>query len=187
MNKNKFAILFIVVIIIVFFLMLWYENMLNKDKSNAIKVSSNYKNEIILKDSFPMNDSIGKNIVYDEDNSQIQGYYEFEVESTVSYKTKYEIYAMEQYYPKVQAIHSNYIKVYLTDENNIPVMGYDTLSTPTIYTLKNSNNFVGKRIYSGTLKPGEKKKFILRIWVSDAYSIGNIEKKYGMFVNVEAK
>ncbi len=185
MHKRKYVIVFIIVIIIIFFLMLWHENMVNKDKSKAIRVSSSYKNEINLVDSFPMSDSIGKNMVYDEDNVSVQGYYEFEVESTVSYKTKYEIYAMEQYYS--QAIHPNYIKVYLTDGDNVPIEGYDTLSVPTFYDLKNSFHSIGKKIYSGTLNPNEKKKFILRVWVSDAYSISTIEKKCGMLVYVEAK
>lgn len=185
MHKRKLVIIFIIVIIIIFFWMLWYENITNRDKTKTIKVSSDYKNEINLIGSFPMSDSVGKNIMYDEDNENVQGYYEFEIQSTVSYKIKYEVYAKEQY--NNPAIHPNYIKVYLTDENNNPVTGYDKLSVPTFYDLKNSFHTVDKKIYDGILKPGEKKKFILRVWVSDAYSIENIDKKYGMFVYVEAK
>ena len=45
----------------------------------------------------------------------------------------------------------------------------------------------GKRLYYGTLKGGESKKFILRVWVGDAYAIGENSNDFGMNIYVEAE
>ena len=186
MHKKHFFIIFVVFVVAIFFILLWHDNIVNRSKSESITVTSNYKNEIVLKDIVPMSDITGRSISFSEDNSDVQGYYEFEVTANPKYKTKFEIYAIEQYYDS--KIHPNYIKVYLTDEYNNPISGYDDLSVPTFYNLKASSlNSVGKRLYYGSLKAGESKKFILRAWVGDAYSIGKTEKNFGMKIYVDVE
>ena len=183
MHKKHFLIVFIVVVILVFFLMLWKENLDHKNNNTSIQVFSNYSSDISLRDGFPMNDTLGKNISFEEDNSTVQGYYEFEINSEED--TNYEIFAIEKYYNRL--IHPNYIKVYLTDENNNPIDGFDSLSVPTFYDLTVSSlNPAGRRLYYGHLKAGETKKYIFRSWVGDAYSISPVERNFGIKIFVEA-
>ena len=130
--------------------------------------------------------NIGKSITDSNENSNVQAYYNFEVKSNSDKDTYYEIYASDLDYDNT--IHSNYIKMYLTDENNKPLSGFDNLAVPTFYNLKVSSlNPTSKRLYYGYIKSGETQKFILRVWVGDAYAVGVDTNSFGMKIYAEAK
>lgn len=183
MHKKK-IIIFVFFIIIISLLCILYFN--KKDvPSDSVSISSNESNIIRILDKYPMSDDMGKKIEYDEDNNDVQVYYEFEVKSTASRGTNFEIYISDEKFNNI--IHSNYIKVYLTDEDNNPVSCFDNTPVPTIYYLKNSNNHIGKQLYYGYIKAGETKKYILRIWFSDAYTLGVTQNEYDLEINAEAE
>ena len=76
--------------------------------------------------------------------------------------------------------------MYLTDEHNKVLPGYDSVSVPTYYNLRVSTlNPNARRLYYGYLDAGESRSFILRSWIGDAYTISNISKQFGAKLYVE--
>lgn len=182
--KNIILIVIVIILLIscINMLLFFYKHRIEKAKE--VELVSPYNNKFEIIDSYPMIDDLGKSMIYDEDNKNVQSFYEFEVKSKSEKKKKYEITVSDLDFSN--SIHPNFIKVYLTDENNHPISGFDTLAVPTYYDLKVSSiNPTAKRLYYGTIKAGEVKKYRLRVWVGDAYSIGIQTKKFGMKVNVE--
>lgn len=65
------------------------------------------------------------------------------------------------------AIDSDFVKFYLTDQNNLPVLGYEN-GAQKFSSFE--SDIEGKIIYKGSFsKNSLQNKFRLRIWVSDAY------------------
>lgn len=93
-------------------------------------------------------------------------YYDFEIlfpNNDNSNKVNYEIILKDM----GNVIDGKYVKVYLTDQNNNAFMGYKDV-IPVYSALEDC--FDGKIIYSGSLtNKNLKKKFRLKIWVSDNY------------------
>jgi len=182
--RNLFIIIFFVVIIALVLFLIQTKNKKHGD-SSLLEVKSTHNDEIIISDSFPMSDDMGKKIDNDSSNSKVQGYYEFEIKSNNKVGTNFEIIASDLDFNN--DIHPNYIKMYLTDEMENPLAGYDELAVPTFYKLKVSSMVpTGRRVYYGYIKPGEVKKYKLRVWVGDAYSVGVNTKNFGMKISVEA-
>lgn len=179
---KKSAIILIALIIVIFFVIFYIMSTNNRIKNSDelidIKINVNEEN-VSITDKFPMNDDLGKSIKYDFDNKEVQGYVEIEVTNDSASDTNFELFSIENEYEN--NIHPNYIKMYLTDESNNPLDGYNNLSVPTYYNLRVSSlNPSGKRLYYGHLKAFEIKKFILRFWVGDAYSIHDSLNEFGI-------
>lgn len=184
-NAIRNIILIIIVISVIAICIFSIQNKDNKNNKAKVEMSSNQNNVIKITDKLPLVDEIGKKIKYDEDNSEVQGYYSFVVENTSDEDTNFEIYLDDSEFNN--NIHSNFIKVYLTDSNDIPLSGFDGQAVPTYYYLRVSNIIpTGRKLYYGYLKAKESKKYILRVWVGDAYSIDVDSKEFSFKVKVEA-
>lgn len=95
----------------------------------------------------------------------------------------YEIYTE----PLIQGLDGKYIKVYLTNQNDIPLSGYD-VTVPTYDNLDNSSIGEGKKLYDGSLtESGKIEKFRLRIWVSSEYNMPEESRNFSFKVNVKGK
>lgn len=188
MQKNvKFSLIGIfLVIIFILFGYLFFIQSKGYNRVNAnIEVISEQENKISLVDKYPMSDSVGKKIVYSKDNENVQGYYQFDVKNNSNFDTNFEIYISDAAYEN--NIHTNFIKVYLTDSNNRPISGFEGQAVPTFYNLKVSSiKPIGRRVYYGYLKAKETQNFILRVWVGDAYKVDVDTKNFSLDVHVEA-
>lgn len=189
-KKGIFSVLlFVLGLLIIMFLIFYFTIDIlystgNTTDNKKIKLNSKYDNPMYLDDGMPMSDNSGKKITYKKDNSDVVGYYEFEITSKSSSDSNYEIYAVEE--DVDNRLKPNYVKVYLTDEDDNPVSGYDNISVPTYGNLKVSSlNPAGRRLYYGYLEAGESKKYKLRVWVSDAYTVTKTTKEFGMKLYVE--
>ena len=189
MDKKKVVVrllLILVIVVIVLLLLTLIDKAFSKkvDSDLVVTLKSDF-DDIKFKDKLPLEDELGKKIKYDSDNSDVQGYYEFEVKATKG-SGYYEIYAVEDEIKK--GIYPNYIKVYLTDDNNDPVDGYENVYAPTFYKLTTSSiNPNGRRLYYGYIKEKQTKKFILRSWISDAYITNYDTRSFGFKVYAEAE
>lgn len=174
-------IIFIFIIILALILTSFYI----KQKNKIIDVGlSNSNNSISIKNKVTMDDASGKAINFEKSKDKFQGYLEFKVISKSTVKTKYEIYAISK---NKQNIHPNYIKVYLTDENDKPISGFEDFAVPTFYNLRVSSiNPNGRRIYHDSINPNETKTFKLRVWFSDAYTLEKEEKDFDIKLFVGA-
>lgn len=140
------------------------------EKENVIKsgyISFNYvesdTNIISIDNALPMSDREGKmqqcsNCMFD-----------FSISATYrGVKTiKYDIYATET---EQNDLPSEYLKIYLTDQKDQAVPGYD-IEVPTYADLINFNSSGDKLLYSSELKTsGEYRNFRLRVWLSSEYN-----------------
>ena len=93
----------------------------------------------------------------------------------------YEIYAT----PITQTLESKYIKVYLTNQNDQPVTGFDD-EVPTYEDLEDSTMENSKTIYKSVLtQSGQSVNYRLRIWVSADYNMPETTKNFSFKVNVK--
>ena len=184
-KKTKiYIIISLIVIMCISISVVFLQNSQKRKSLMKLEVNSSQSNIITYTDKLPLNDNMGKEFKYNNDNKNVQGYYEFEITNKYDNGTFYEIYVDMEDYPNL--VHSNFIKLYLTDGNNKPIDGFNGKAVPTFYKLKGSSSSVtGKRLYRGYIKSKESKSFILRSWIGDAYSIGSYEKEVKFVVNVE--
>lgn len=174
----------LIVVVVVIVCILFLLDNIPRD-SSALDVSVSRK-KIILNNELLLTDSAGKLLTTDNNKIGTTGYIEFEVKSTVDEKVKYEIYLnKENADPELPV---KFIKVYLTDENDVALNGYNVSNIPTYYDLRVSDiDPSGKLLYSGTLKDKNSKKFRLRMWVSDTYEITSDTKIFSTILNVKVK
>ena len=181
-------LLIILVFICLYSLVNFVDNKIYKGKiinKNDVVLVSDNSNRFMLKDNYPMLDEVGRKITYSEENSHVQIYYEFEVKSKSNTDTNYEIYLSSDKYKN--NIHPNFIKIYLTDSNNNPIEGFNTIAVPTYFNLKVATATpLGRRLYYGKIKANDTKKYILRAWIGDAYAVGVDSKEFGFDLYVEA-
>lgn len=166
-----FSTLVIIVVITLF--------VLNREShsKNSLLFESSENGLIFINNSLPMTDEVGKKIDALSHDMEAVSYLEFEVNSLVNNKLKYEI--ILEVDDENSTIPIEYVKLYLTDENDKPIDAYDCVGLPTIRNLEKnvyeSDNFV---LYRGTLKDKTSHKFRLRVWVADTYELSADEKEF---------
>lgn len=158
-------------------------------KENSLKtgyVSFNYSEAdnsyISLENALPISDIQGK-ALSDEKNV-------FDFNISASYKgvskIKYDIFAESG---DKNTLPEEFVKVYLTDENDNPVEGYEGENVPLYDDLQNynyngKNNY--KLLHSGYLTEQDStKNFRLRIWLSSDFSDGSNQLDFSFKVNVK--
>lgn len=182
------SVILILVAIVVFVLclFLYFSSNVSVTKNVTLVFSySENSGELVVDNSMPITDSVGKQLDFSIDQTKY-GYSEFSIFANMEGLKfiDYEIYAI----PVGVALElpTSYVKVYLTDgENDLPVDGYRKL-VPTYSELKVAQSDpAGKKIYSGTLKKDEIKKFRLRTWLADTYPITTDMRSFKMLLYIK--
>lgn len=128
-------------------------------------------NNISLVNALPMSDTNGKKLYGDKEV--------FDFTVTGNYgktgEVFYDVYAT----PYDMTLSDKYVKVYVTDQNDNPVEGYDGDEVPTYNTLEDyeipasAQDTVatkGKLLYSSTLTPKKNSANLrVRVWLSSSY------------------
>ena len=189
-NNNHIikTILIVFLSLLALFLVIAIFVTIDKYKKSSYKLDIKYENNGIveLNNKLPISDSIGKNYNGTGIEKGIAEYKKFTITNNNKSKVNYEIYLTKIH--KNKDIRSNYIKLYLTDLKNKPIKGFDKKQVPSYYDLFSLNDMPGsKLLYSGSLKAGEKKEFIIRSWVADTYILSNDEENFGFNINVRIK
>lgn len=174
-HHNSLFILIILVLIAIFSLLfclfLYFNNRQDIKNATLIFSYSDNSSDLVVDNSMPITDAVGKQLTFTPNQTKY-GYSEFSISANI-YGIKsvdYEIYAIQT--GVALELPSDYVKVYLTDgHNDLPFDGYRD-KIPSYHDLKVARtNPAGKKIYSGTLKENEEKKFRLRMWLTDTYPI----------------
>ena len=128
----------------------------NIPRDNSV-LNVKFTNEkIVVSNELLMTDAVGKVIEADNIKCGTTGFTEFEVSSNIDEKVKFEIYLTKE--DALYEVPMKYVKVYLTDENNNPLLEMENRAIPTYYDLKVADsNLSGKLLYSGSLKNKESK------------------------------
>lgn len=175
----------VVAIVIIIFLISLFSGKEYSEDSITLNYLSNSK-ELVVSNSLPMTDEVGKNISVSNYSSGITSYVEFEVKSNVDDKIKYEIYLTKE--DLELEVPVKFVKVYLTDSDDVALKYFDESQVPTFYDLRLADtNPSGKLLYSGTLKKMESKKFVLRMWVADTYGLTQEKISFSAKLNVKIK
>ena len=158
-------------------------------KKSSYKIDVKFETNDIVKltNKLPMSDEIGKEYTGTGVEKGIIEYKEFTVSNPNEGKVSYEIY-LTRTENSIEDMKSGYIKLYLTDEKNKPVEGFDTKKLPTFYDLPSLSDKLSSRLlYTGTLVSGSSKKYILRTWIADTYVLSDTVEDFGFDIDVRIK
>lgn len=147
----------------------------------------NYSNKkVIINNDLLLTDAVGKNINKDNIKVGTTSYVEIEVSSKLDDKVKYEIVlSKEDADPEIPL---EYVKVYLTDENDNLLLDSTNGKVLTYFDLKVAeSNLSSKLLYSGYLKDKGSKKFKLRMWVADTYELTATTSIFSGKIDVNVK
>jgi hypothetical protein len=172
-------VLFIATAFFAFFLKKYYGKVVREE--DVFMVSSSYM--VTVKDNISVSDDFGKKI--NSDNGQSFGYVELEISNSTSDRQTYQLYVTELDNDK--EINPNYVKFYLTDENDVSFLYYSGSMLPSFVDL----NYLmdkpsSKLLYTGTLEGNKSKKFKLRVWLTDSYVVEHGENTFQFEIGVRA-
>ena len=188
MEKKRELIISIIGVFLLFIIVIgisyavWSRTFLGT-KENSINtgyVSFSYTesdtNVIEIHNAVPISDENGKVLSGDKEMFDFSVSANFAGVSSIDY----EIYAT----PIIQTIDSEYVKVYLTDQNDNAIGEYGE-SVPTYNLLEDSSIEGSKTIYKSTLtSSGQVENYRLRVWVASNFNVPSESQKFAFKVNV---
>lgn len=189
MNKeNKKQVIFMLLVAVFLFIILigiflFYKNF-KQNSTDFITTSFEGPKTITISSTLPISDELGKKLDGKGTKKGIQGYTEFTIKNNSNKNITYEICIDKEENKK--EIRGNYIKFYLTDEINNPVKGFDTSEIPTYNDLLSLNDSPRMRLVnSAKINKKETKKFVLRAWLSDSYTVSSENKDFSFDIVVK--
>ena len=186
-NKNKKVLIFGIAFLIIVLLGSTYAFFTYSKGVQAFTLTSDTikaefisgTNSINITNAYPISDEFAL------ENLDKLSYIDFTVSSTINDPNKaisYELYLTGD---TTNTLDSNYIKVYLTDENNNQVVSpkiYNSLENTTYQADKQT----GKVIYTGN-NPGVKtNKYRLYAWIDKDYEQNSVSQTFKFNVNIYA-
>lgn len=186
MKEIMITILSVLILIIAVFgisYSIWTQIFLGS-KENSINtgyISFSYTesdtNVIEINNAVPMSDEKGKKLTGNNNMFDFTVSAKYGGVSSIGY----EIYAT----PITQTLDGKYVKVYLTDQKDQAMPGFDS-TIPTYDELVDSTMENSKTIYQSSLdQSGVSQSFRLRIWVNSDYNMPETAKKFSFKVNVK--
>ncbi len=181
-----FIVCIFFVVAIVYFLF-FYSNKDIEDKQKNLSVRFNSSDIILLKNTLPISDQLGKDNDGNTGEESVQPYLEFSVKNLNNKSMNYDIILTQQFTEKNQ-IKDNYVKLYLTDDKDTSMDGFQGNFVPTFYDFYYlTDKPSSKLLFSDSLEKGESKTYRLRVWLSDRYSISFEPEEFSFDVDVLAK
>lgn len=140
---------------------------------------------ITIKNKLPLSDAIGKKYDGSLVEEGTESFIEFSIVNEDDDLALFEIYLTRNHITP-REIKENYIKLYLTDEYDQPVIGFDKNRLPVYselpYLIDKPSS---KLLYSDILDGHSTKKYRLRAWLSDSYSISSLPETFQFEVGVK--
>ena len=189
-NKSVLKSISIVILfLVVFLIIIAIINKVDEYNRRSYKLDTKFKtNDIVqINNRLPVSDTIGKSYPGTGVEKGIIEYKEFTISNPNPKEVKYEIY-LTQMTTSLKNLRSSYIKLYLTDEKDNPVDGFNKKKIPSFYDLLSLNDKPsGRLLYKGSLKSSGSETFILRSWVSDTYMLSGDEEGFSFDIDVRIK
>lgn len=189
-SVNKKVIIYFVLFISLIFIfsvavVLFIKSNSNKNKVNEEDVTMQATTLTInIKDLLSVSDDFGKTIK--NDNGGSFGFAEIEVVNETDEEKNYEIYVTDSTVSK-NKINPNYIKLYLTDENNNPIGIFDSSSAPNYVNLSYlSDKPSSKLLLKGTIGPKGSTNLRLRSWISDSFITDSGKNSFSYDLGIRA-
>ena len=181
-------LIFILFCVVFCFIFLLKDNPTKKD--NNFDLSVKYLNNIdsvTIENILPINDIVGKKLDGKGTKEGTQGYLEFTLKSNSSNEVGYKIIVDADNKSKENIIDDKYIKLYLTDFNDVAYDGYNKNDVPTFLDLFVDENAPSDKIlYQGTIDSNKKQYFRLRVWLANDYILSDTnEEKFSVKLRIE--
>ena len=189
MKKSKqvvFLSLIIILLVLIIFgvsYAIWNKTMLGSKEnvitSGTIRFSySEGSNVIMIENALPTADSRGKL------QSGSKNVFDFRIEGYAgTTDTSYEIMTEDS---SGNTFPEEYLKIYLTDQNDNPMPGFEGNNTPLYTSFPKTDDNKGRVIYRATLhNQSLSQSFRLRIWVSSDYEYREEKRDFRFKVNVK--
>lgn len=174
---NKRVVYFILLVIL-FSVLVCFVPMIFDNNSNDVSLVGVTDN-ILLNNNLPLTDISGKTLDASNVRKEFLNEVAFSIKGIGNEEkaVRYEICLINEATGK--EINSNYVKIYLTDNDNKPFNFYNGNAVPVYQSLRISEGSAdGKVIYSDIIKGKEIKKFKLRVWLSDAYILNETDRYF---------
>ena len=96
-------------------------------EKRSFKINTVFEGDstVQLTNKLPISDSIGKNYDGTGMEKDIESYKSFSISNPNNKRIDYDIYLTKSV-NEISDIRSSYIKLYLTDDKNVPVTGFDS-------------------------------------------------------------
>lgn len=132
---------------------------------------------ITIDNSLPVSDDFGREI-HGEVSSAYK-YLDFEIVNVSSSVKEYQIFINKNDF-NTNEINNDFVKFYLTDDKNYPLGEFDSNKIPSYVDLRYIKDLPSKKLlYTGKIDKYQRKKFVIKVWVSDNYS--SLSKSYFSF------
>lgn len=165
----------IVVLLIILGLLIYNRRVERINEANVILYAED--ENITIDDSLPVSDKFGKE-AKDELSSSYK-YLEFEIVNVSSRPRDYQIYITKNSF-NTSEINNRFVKLYLMDENNNPIDIFSNNDIPSYVDLNYIKDMPNsKLLYTSKIDKYQKKKFTIKVWVSDNYV--SLSKNYFSF------
>ena len=189
-QKHVKLALLIVCVAFVFvgiYFLFFYQKKEPINNQKYLSVQFNTSDVILIKNTLPVSDQIGKSFDGEGTENGIQGYLEFSVKNKKDESISYDIILTEQT-TKEDKIKDSYIKMYFTDNQDNPLEGFERSYIPTFYDFYYlTDKPSSKLLFEDSLEKGETKVYRLRVWLSDKYSLSFEPEEFAFDVDVLAK
>lgn len=137
-----------------------------------------------IKDLLSVSEEFGRTIK--DDNGGSFGYVDIELINEAKEKRNFELFVTDTTIDN-KKISPNYVKLYVTDENNKPLDNFDTNSSPTFSNLNYlKDKPSSKLLLKGSLDAEEHRNIILRTWISDSFVVNNGQYSFSYDLGVRA-
>lgn len=169
---------YFILLIVLFSVLICFVPMIFKNNLNDVSLVD-VTDDILLKNSLPLTDISGKTLDAGNVRKEFLNEIAFSIKGLgdEDKAVKYEICLINEV--TGEEISNNYVKIYLTDNDNKPFNFYNENAVPVYQSLKISESSAeGKVIYSDIIKGKEIRKFKLRVWLSDAYILNETDRYF---------
>lgn len=193
-SKTKQVVKALLIVLALFFLLFFSfyvffeETSKNTDFKNQDLLDVDFAsgNNIELKNTLPISDKLGKEFDGKGVSEGIIGYTEFSIKNIDSSAVNYEVYLTKDVV-ETSELSERYVKLYLTDDNNNALEGFNKNRIPDFSSLSvQSDNPSGFILFKSYIEAFESEKFRLRVWLSDTYAINNNEESFKFHINIKA-
>lgn len=184
--KILFGILFIF-ILCVFFALIMHKKFFNDDNKVKYDLDINSQESLnrTLKYKIPVSDKIVLNTEF-SDETDFVNYVDFEIDNSNDKDVDFDIYVEKN--KSNDEISESYVKFALFDGDNNYVDYYGKNNIPVFDELDVINDLPsGHIVFRGNIKSHSKKKYILVSWVSDKYSLQNINGSFSYTIGVKSR
>lgn len=173
--------LIIIILLVVIGIFIYNEKNVNINEASVILYSDS--ENITIDSSLPVSDKFGKDI-HGEVLSSYK-YLEFEIVNVSSEVRDYQLYITKNDF-STNEINNEFVKIYLTDDKNNPIDGFESNKVPSYVDLKYIKDLPSnKLLYKDKIDKYQKRKFIIKVWVADNYSSSS-ENYFSFDIGVRA-